>query len=148
GALQLLVAYLPARMSAQAMARLRQRLFDGFVGSTWSVKGSEREGGFQSLMINQVNATAQTIIVMSVTISSMLMFLTLLASAVALSPAAAAVITVASLALFIGLRPMAKNLRKSSTNLSTEGIEYAKTTQDVASIAEEIQVFGASDSYR
>ncbi|GAA1487148.1 ABC transporter ATP-binding protein [Brachybacterium fresconis] len=148
GALQLLVAYLPARMSAQAMARLRKRLFDGFVGSTWSVKGSEREGGFQSLMINQVNATAQTIIVMSVTISSLLMFLTLLISAVALSPAAAAVITVASLALFIGLRPMARNLRKSSTNLSTEGIEYAKTTQDVASIAEEIQVFGASPSYR
>lgn len=148
GALQLLVAYLPARMSAQAMARLRQRLFDGFVGSTWSVKGSEREGGFQSLMINQVNATAQTIIVMSVAISSMLMFLTLLVSAVALSPAAAAVITVASLALFVALRPMAKNLRKSSTNLSSEGIEYAKTTQDVASIAEEIQVFGASPTYR
>lgn len=148
GALQLLVAYLPARMSAQAMARLRQRLFDGFVGSTWSVKGSEREGGFQSLMINQVNATAQTIIVMSMTISSMLMFLTLLVSALALSPAAAAVITVASLALFIALRPMAKNLRKSSTNLSAEAIEYAKTTQDVASIAEEIQVFGASPSYR
>src|SRR5699024_7035545 len=122
GALQLLVAYLPARMSAQAMARLRQRLFDGFVGSTWSVKGSEREGGFQSLMINQVNATAQTIIVMSVTISSMLMFLTLLASAVALSPAAAAVITVASLALFVALRPMARNLRKSSTKLSNEAL--------------------------
>lgn len=148
GALQLLVAFLPARMSAQAMARLRQRLFDGFVGSTWSVKGSEREGGFQSLMINQVNATAQTIIVMSVAISSALMFLTLLLSAVALSPAAAAVITVASLALFVALRPMARNLRRSSTNLSTEGIEYAKTTQDVASIAEEIQVFGASPSYR
>ena len=148
GALQLLVAYLPARMSAQAMARLRQRLFDGFVDSTWSVKGSEREGGFQSLMINQVNATAQTIIVMSMAISSMLMFLTLLVSAVALSPAAAAVITVASLVLFVALRPMARNLLKSSTNLSAEGIEYAKTTQDVASIAEEIQVFGASPSYR
>jgi ABC-type multidrug transport system fused ATPase/permease subunit len=148
GALQLLVAYLPARMSGQAMARLRQRLFDAFVDSSWGVKGSEREGGFQSLMINQVNATAQTIIVMSVAISSCLMFLTLLVSAVALSPAAAAVITVASIALFVALRPLAKNLRKSSTNLSAEGIEYAKTTQDVASIAEEIQVFGASPAYR
>lgn len=148
GALQLLVAYLPARMSAQAMARLRQRLFDGFVGSTWTVKGSEREGGFQSLMINQVSATAQTIIVMSMTISSTLMFLTLLASAVALSPAAAAIITVASLVLFVALRPMARNLRRSSTNLSKEAIEYAKTTQDVASVAEEIQVFGASPAYR
>jgi ABC-type multidrug transport system fused ATPase/permease subunit len=85
---------------------------------------------------------------MSVAISSCLMFLTLLVSAVALSPAAAAVITVASIALFVALRPLAKNLRKSSTNLSAEGIEYAKTTQDVASIAEEIQVFGASPAYR
>lgn len=148
GALQLWVAYLPARMSAEAMARLRQRLFDAFVDARWEIKGSEREGGFQSLMINQVNATAQTIIVMSATISSALMFLTLLASAVSLSPAAAVVITIASLALFIGLRPMARNLRKSSTTLSTEGIEYAKTTQDVASMAEETQVFGANPAYR
>src|SRR5699024_1323224 len=73
---------------------------------------------------------------------------TLLVSAVALSPAAAAVITVASLALFGALRPMARDLRKSSTKRSNEALEYSKTTQDVASVAEEIQVFGASPAYR
>lgn len=148
GALQLLLAYLPARMSGRAIADLRQRLFDAFVGATWETKASEREGGFQSLMINQINATAQTIVVISSTLSSALMFMTLVVSAVVMSPPAAVVIIVASFALFIGLRPLARDLRRSSTALSTEGIEYAKTTQGIASMAEETQVFGASQGYR
>lgn len=148
GVLQLWLAYLPAQMSGKAIADLRQRLFDAFIDASWETKASEREGGFQSLMINQINATAQTIIQISATISAALMFLALLVSAVAMSPAAAAVITMASLLLFVCLRPMARNLRRSSTLLSSEGIEAAKTTQGVASMAEETQVFGASESYR
>lgn len=148
GVLQLWLAYLPAKMSGQAMADLRQRLFDAFINADWATKASEREGGFQSLMIQQINATAQMIITISSMISAALMFVTLLASAVAISPAAAVVIAVASALLFMGLRPLARDLRRSSSALSAEGIEYSKTTQEVASMAEETNVFGASASYR
>lgn len=148
GILQLWVAYLPAQMSGQAMVDLRTRLFDAFVGAAWPVKAGEREGGFQSVMINQVRATAEAIILVSATISAALMFLTLLVSAIAMSPASAAVITVASLLLFAALRPLAKVLRRSSKELSGENIEYSKTTQEVAVLAEETEVFGATDAYR
>ncbi|EZP27472.1 ABC transporter ATP-binding protein [Microbacterium oleivorans] len=148
GVLQLWVAYLPAVMSGQAMVDLRTRLFDAFVGAAWPSKASERDGGFQSVMLNQVRATSETIILIAGVISSGLMFLSLLASAVVMSPPAAAVITVVSLALFAVLRPLARSLRKSSTILSSENIEYAKTTQEVAALAEETEVFGASTAYR
>lgn len=148
GVLQLWVAYLPAKMSGRAMVALRQRLFDAFVNAAWPVKASEREGGFQAVMINQVRATAEGVILISVALSSALMFLTLLASAIAMSPLAAAVITGVSLMLFAGLRPLAVVLRRSSGTLSAENIEYAKGTQEVATLAEEIQVFGATGPYR
>ncbi|MEV8024637.1 ABC transporter ATP-binding protein [Microbacterium sp. NPDC080220] len=148
GALQLWVAYLPAVMSGQAMVDLRTRLFDAFVGAAWPSKSAERDGGFQSVMLNQVRATSETIILIAGVISSGLMFLSLLASAVVMSPPAAAVITVVSLALFAVLRPLSRSLRRASTVLSSENIEYAKTTQEVAALAEETEVFGATPAYR
>jgi ABC-type multidrug transport system fused ATPase/permease subunit len=148
GALQLWVAHLPAKMSGQAMVDLRTRLFDAFVRAAWPVKASEREGGFQAVMINQVRATAESVILMSVAISSLFMFLTLLVSAVAMSVTAALVITGVSLILFAALRPMSRVLQRTSKTLSSENIEYAKSTQEVAALAEETQVFGASETYR
>lgn len=148
GAMQLWVAYLPAKMSGQAMVNLRTRLFDAFVRAAWPTKASEREGGFQAVMINQVRATAESVILLSVAISSLFMFLTLLISAVAMSVTAAVVITVVSLLLFLCLRPISRVLRRTSKVLSAENIEYAKSTQEVAALAEETQVFGATTAYR
>lgn len=148
GILQLWVVYLPAVMGGQAMVDLRTRLFDAFVGAAWPSKASERDGGFQSVMLNQVRATSETIVLIAGIISAALMFASLLASAVVMSPAAAAVITVVSLVLFAALRPLSNSLRKSATTLSSENIEYAKTTQEAAALAEETEVFGASAAYR
>lgn len=148
GILQLWVAYLPAVMSGQAMVDLRTRLFNAYVNAAWPSKAAERDGGFQSVMLNQVRATSETIILIAGVISAGLMFLSLLASAIAMSPPAAAVITVVSLALFAALRPLARSLRRNSTVLSLENIEYAKTTQEVATLSEETEVFGASPTYR
>ena len=81
-------------------------------------------------------------------ISAALMFASLLVSAVVMSPVAAVVITVVSLVLFAALRPLSNSLRKSATVLSSENIEYAKTTQEAAALAEETEVFGAGAAYR
>ena len=92
GALQLLLAYLPARMSAAAMASLRQRLFDDFTKTSWSVQASERDGHFQSLMSTHVSNASQAVITIGAGISASLMFGTLLLSAFVLSvPTALAV---------------------------------------------------------
>ena len=59
GGLHVVLAYLPAAMSAHAMAALRRRLFDAFTTSAWSVKASERDGQFQSLMNAHITSTAR-----------------------------------------------------------------------------------------
>lgn len=148
GALQVLLAYLPANMSAIAMARLRRRLFDAFTNTSWAVQASERDGHFQSLMLSHVNSTCQAIIAVGSGITAVLMFLTLVASALVLSVATAVAIVVASAGLFLLLRPLSRRLRRSAKELSAETVEYSKGVQEVVLMAEETQVFGASASYR
>jgi ABC-type multidrug transport system fused ATPase/permease subunit len=148
GALQVLMAYLPASMSATAMAQLRRRLFDAFTRSSWPVQASERDGHFQALMTTHVNKTCQAIIALGMGISSFLMFLALLASALLLSLPTAVVIAVASGGLFLLLRPLSRRLRANARALSAENVDYSKNVQEVVLMAEEVQVFGASESYR
>lgn len=148
GGLQVWLAYLPASMSSQAMADLRRKLFDAFTGSAWAVKSAQRDGEFQTLMTHHISNTAQAIISLAGGITAAFMFFTLLASAFVLNLPAAVILSVTSLLLFVALRPIARRLRRHAKALSTENIEYSKGIQEVFLMAEEVQVFGASENYR
>lgn len=148
GLVHLVLAYLPASISANAMASLRRRLFDSFVDATWATKSAERDGQFQSLMTVQIQATSQAIISVGQAITAGLVFLTLLVSALTLSLVAAVVLTVSSAVLLAALRPLSRRLRGHAKALSGENLEYAKGVQEIALMAEETQVFGASAAYR
>lgn len=148
GVLHIVVAYLPASMSARAMADLRRQLFDVFADSAWSVKASERDGQFQSLMNAHITSTAQAVINVGAGVTALLMFGTLLASAFTLSAPAALVLLAFSMVLFLALRPLSRRLRGYAGSLSKENIEYSKAVQEVVLMAEETQVFGASGTYR
>lgn len=147
-ALQLLMAYIPAVTSAGAIADLRASVFDSYIASDWQQKAKEREGALQALMSTHVNGTSQALLYISVALSSFFMFLTMVLSALVLSPIAAVAIIATSLFLFIGLRPLARRLRVAARALSNESKNYATAVQQVSSLAEEVQVFGASPSYR
>lgn len=148
GVLHVALAYLPANVSANAMASLRRRLFDSFVEATWAKKSTERDGQFQSLMIAQIQATAEAIIAVGAVISAGFVFVTLLVSALALSLVAAAALTLSSVVLLGALRPLSRRLRRSAELLSAEYMDYSTGVQEVALMAEESQVFGASPAYR
>ena len=148
GLVNLWLAYLPAAISASAMAALRRRLFDSFVGATWTVKSTERDGQFQSLMTTQVSTTAGALITVGNAITAAIMFATLVASALAMSLVAAIILSVSSVIFLAALRPLSARLRRSARALSQENIEYAQTVQEIALMAEETQVFGASAEYR
>lgn len=148
GGLQVLLAYLPANMSATAMAGLRRRLFDAFTRTAWPVQAAERDGHFQSLMVTHVNSTCQAIIAIGTGLTAVIMFSTLLAAAVAINVTTAVLIFLTSALLFGALRPFSRRLRRYSRTLSAQNVEHSQSVQEVVAMAEETQVFGASDSYR
>lgn len=146
--LQLLVAYIPAATSASAIADLRSSVFNAYLAASWTQKSREKDGVLQALMSTHVNGTSQALLYIGSGLSALFMFLTMLVSALLLSPVAAIAIIVASLLLFAGLRPLSGELRKSARRLSNESKAYATEVQQVSALAEETQVFGATPSYR
>jgi ATP-binding cassette, subfamily B, bacterial len=148
GLVQLWIAYLPARASAEVMVDLRRTLFEKFIGTSWAVQASERDGHFQALITEHVMHASQTIAALAQGLTAGLMFFTLLASAVALSVVTALIVLAASAALFLVLGPLVRRLRRQARTLGRESIEHAKGVDEVVLMAEEIQVFGASPEYR
>lgn len=144
---QLLVAYLPARMSARAIARLRTRLLDAFTRASWPVQAKERDGHFQAMMGGHVSNSAQAIIALGQGLSALLVFLTLVVSAFVVNVATAVVLVVLAVGLFLLLQPVSRRLRRASRELSGEQVEFTKRMQEVVRMAEETQVFGFSDAY-
>ena len=146
--LHLWLAHLPARMSAQVLARLRSQLFGSFTGSSWSVKADEREGRFQTLMNVAVRESAQAVINVAAGITAAVMFTTMVVAAFLQSLVGAASLVVASMVLFIALRPLSRRLRRQAQVLSREVVEFTEAVQEIVASAEEVEAFGATDSYR
>lgn len=146
--LQLLLARLPAQMSARVLSDLRTQLFESFTASAWSVKAKERDGAFQTLMTQNVMNTANAVISLGTGLTAAIMFVVIAVGALTQSFVAAAVFMTVALALFFALRPLARRLRKHAKRLSEEGMSFTNVVQEVVQVAEEREVFGATQSYR
>lgn len=146
-ALQISLAYLPAQMSAQVMADLRVRLFTAFTRSSWATKSKERDGGFQTLMTQNITNVAQTVISLGNGLTASIMFTMMVLAALMQNAVAAGVLAVATLGLFFALRPLARRLRRTAKMLSLEAMSFTQNVQDIVLVAEETEVFGATPSY-
>jgi ATP-binding cassette subfamily B protein len=146
--LQIYLSYLPATASANVMAGLRRRLFESFTRASWSLQSAERDGYFQSLMATNVAYASQAITRLAAGITAVVMFFTLLSSAFLLSLSTALILISASMVLFLLLSPLSRRLRKHGRELVAENVEFSKGVHEIVLMAEEIQVFGASDAYR
>lgn len=146
--LQLVLAYIPAQMSARVLSDLRVQLFEAFTSTSWSVKSKERDGAFQNLMMQNASYTGMTAISLGVGLTSSVMFVTMTVGAFLQSFVAAAVFMAASLGLFFALRPLSRRLRLHAKQLSREVMSFTNTVQEVVQIAEETEVFGATKGFR
>ncbi len=146
--LQVLLAYLPAQMSATLLADLRNQLFESFTASSWSVKSTEREGSLQLLMIQNVANVAQAVVSVGLGVTAAIMFLVMVVAAFVQSFATAGVLLGAALILFFALRPLSRVLRRYAQQLSVESMGFTNTVQEVVQFAEETEVFGATTQYR
>lgn len=144
-ALQLLIAYLPAQMGADAQAKLRRRVFDAFLRTTWDVQAREREGHLQEVMVGQVNRATAAIQVLADAVTSAFNFLALMVSAFFLSPLSAGAIAFTVLVLFFLLRPLTTRARAMSARRSRAYVHISEVIGDAVRMAEEVHVFGVAD---
>ena len=145
-ALQLLGAYLPARLNADVQARLRDRVATAWLRAPWSLQATEREGHFQDLVTNQTTRSTMLLTTFAGGVAGLCSFVTLALSAVIVNPTAAAVILTVIIALFFVLRPLSSIAKKLSRQQVTAMRRYASEVASIVALAEETHVFGVRDA--
>ena len=131
-----------ARLTADTQATMRRRLLNAFMRASWTVKATDREGHLQELMTNQVAQATQASISGTFLVTYVFSFCTLVASALVLSPVAAAIVVGVSGLLFGALRPLSRAGSRAARSLSAAQVEYAGSVSEATRLAEETHVFG------
>jgi ABC-type multidrug transport system fused ATPase/permease subunit len=147
-ALQVPIAYLPARMAADVQAQLRTGLFGAFTRASWAAQSRDREGHLQEMMTSQVVQATQGALQLTVLITAAITFLVLIVSALMLNLLAALVVLAAALSLFALLRPLNALGHNRSRSLSQAQMDYAGGVGEAVRLAEETRVFGVGAAQR
>jgi ABC-type multidrug transport system fused ATPase/permease subunit len=146
--LQLLLAHLPARIAGEAQSELRAGLMHSYLLSAWSQRSREKEGHLQELMGAQSTHAGNAVLMAATGLASGLELLMLVGAAIFLSPSVSGLIIVVSTALFAGLRPLSRKVRRRAAGLSSASIEQAAGVAEVVRMAEPVQTFGVVDAQR
>jgi ATP-binding cassette subfamily B protein len=146
--LQIPLSVLPARISAEVMARLRRELFDAFSRASWTVQSRGSEGNLQEIMTNQVAQAVNGVAGTTGLIASTLQFLVLMISALFLNVIAAIAVGAMTVVLFGLLRPLRARGGRYAKALSRAQVSYASGVAESNRLAEEAQVFGAGPAQR
>ncbi len=144
-AVQIPLSVLPARIAADVQGKLRKDLFAAFTRASWGVQSREREGHLQETMTGQVMQATAGALQATGMITALFSFLVLLGFAVALNPAAAGVVLLATVLLFGALRPLNKLGVRRARELSKAQLEYAGGVGEANRLAEETHVFGTAE---
>lgn len=142
------IAVLTARMSVVALTSARRRTFDAFIAASWDLQARERDGNLQELLTTHAKRISLGVIALANGTAAGLSFLTLLASALLFSPAAAGTIFIGVLALYFLLRPLSRLTRSRSRAHVAGNSGYALSVTQAATMAREIRAFDVTDTVR
>jgi ATP-binding cassette, subfamily B, bacterial len=140
--LQLVAAYLPARLSANRQSRLRLRVARRYLAASWPVQASQRDGQLQELVSNQVTRSTWTVTTLAAAIGAVCSFLALAFSALVLEPFVAATILVVVIVLFFGLRPFSQVTKRLSRRHARASQVMSTEIASLVALGEETRVFG------
>lgn len=147
-ALQLAIAYLPARMTADTQAGHRAQLFDAYSRADWDTQAQERDGHLQELVTSQVVQATNAMLHATSLVSSGFMFLTLVAAAFAVDSLVALLVLTVVGGLSVLLRPVARRGRRHARELSAAQLAFAGRIGTAVRMAEETYTFDAAAAER
>jgi ABC-type multidrug transport system fused ATPase/permease subunit len=146
--LQIAIAYLPARMTADTQARHRARLFDAYSRADWDTQAQERDGHLQELVTSQVVQATNAMLHATMLVSSGFVFLTLVAAAFAINPLVALLVLAVVGGLSVLLRPVGRRGRRHAKALSAAQLAFAGRIGTAVRMAEETYTFDVAAAER
>jgi ABC-type multidrug transport system fused ATPase/permease subunit len=147
-AVQWLLAFLTARLSAGAQSRLRRKLFHAYTGAAWSVQSQDGDGHLQEMITSHARIASQAAMSWAGAIPPLASFIILVASAVLLSPPVALAVAVVSIGIFLVLRPFGRMTWRHSAQHSAASLSLANGVDEAVLLTEEMHVYGTASQHR
>jgi ABC-type multidrug transport system fused ATPase/permease subunit len=147
-ALQVVIAFVPARIYDRTQVWIRRGLFDAFTSASWNEQSRDKEGHLQELITNHANAASQNYMTVVQLIVALMTFVVLVVSALALNSFAALAVCVVAAVLLLILRPLATLGGRYASELSTAWLGFAAGINESVRLAEETHVFGTGPAQR
>ncbi|MCE9582266.1 MAG: ABC transporter ATP-binding protein/permease [Planctomycetes bacterium] len=141
---QLLGAFLGARLATAYEASRRRELFGAFLDSNWALQSREKGGRLQLLMVENVAHGTGALRSVALGIVASCNFLILFVSAFFIDTLGALAIAVVAGLLFLVTRPLSKHARHLSQEKAKFNTRFAGEVNQTVRIAREVRVFNAA----
>lgn len=141
----ILIARGSAAMATSALTEVRLRLLGSFLGASWPVQATERQGHLQELMTTHADRVTRVNFALATFVTASLNMAILVVIALVVDPVAAIAIVVLGAMLSLSLRPLAALVRRNAARHVAAGERFASAVAEVVSTARELHIFGTSN---
>ena len=143
--MEIVNAWLPARLTSRVQARLRRDLFGSYIRTSWAVQSTEREGHLQELLTQEVSLASQSVQNLTTGLATLCNLAALLTTALIINLPAAVIVVVAGVLLFFAVRPLTMLTKRHAGANMRANVDLANSVSETSALAQEIRVFGADD---
>lgn len=136
------VVWEQARLYTDVMTEVRDGTVDHFLGASWAAQSGDRDGRLQELLGSFATQAAQQMSALTNLLSASCSATALLVTAMVANALATVVVGAAGVALVLVMRPLRAAAKRRSRRAAHAGLSYGTAVSEVASMAQEIHVFG------
>jgi ABC-type multidrug transport system fused ATPase/permease subunit len=139
-ALQVFVAWLPARVAARAQAKLQRDVMRAYLHASSDVQNQTREGRLQDIVTTQAAFIAYAVRFTSECVSTCFILLALVVAALVISPPMALLLSTGGVTLFLLVRPLGRRAGQLASERSAAGQALSEAVSETVRVAQELQV--------
>jgi len=134
-------SWMSTELSTRVVARVRRRVSDAFLSSSWEVQQAQQSGSLQELLSSQSAQASGLMSNLTGGVVAAGQLLGLLGMAVAVDPAGALVMVVAVTLLGLLLRPLRAVVRRRARGAVAAGMHFATSVSELSELGLELHVF-------
>jgi ABC-type multidrug transport system fused ATPase/permease subunit len=147
-ALAIWQARLNALATTTTLSDVRKRVVRLFLGASWALQSSEREGRIQELLTTYAGWASNAIVNLVVGVVSACSIAALVVTAFAVNPIASFAVAAAAVLIGMTLRPIRGAVQRRSRRASESNLAFATALTELASTAQEVRIFDVEDNVR
>jgi ABC-type multidrug transport system fused ATPase/permease subunit len=130
------------RLAADVLLEIRSELVARYLGASWALQAADRDGRLQELVATFATQAAAQMGSLASLLAALCSLVAMLSAAMFSNALATVLVGVAGIGLILIMRPIRAAVKRRSRHSATVSMEYATAVSEVASMAQEIHVFG------